>query len=271
MKTQRLILQTLTGLMALWMTAGAALAAGKSYEVIDVKNGGALTGTVQFQGTPPEPIMEDLSKGKNAEFCATHPDATKDGLRPRHKVSVQDGKLSGAVVFIQNIDRGKDWKEETIQFDFKDCDIFPKITVVRQAPRGVREGMVQIVNHDPEILHNPHGYAVMGARRQTLFNKPLPSKGDVADVTRNLMRMRPGRGDHFFLQCDQHNFMEADARMVWNPYYTVTGKDGSFNLDQVPAGQYKITAWHPYVGEVTQEVTVGSGDTATLNFELTAK
>jgi hypothetical protein len=271
MKPKQLILLSLTGLMVVCLVAGTAFAAGKSYKVVDVKNGGALTGTVTFKGTPPKPIMEDLTKGKNSEFCATHPDATKEGMRPRQKVSVNDGKLSGVVVFIQNIKQGKDWKNETIKFDFKDCDIFPKVSVIRRPPRGVREGIVQIVNDDPDILHNPHGYAVMGARRQTLFNKPLPSKGDVADVSRNLMRLKPGRGDHFFLQCDQHNFMEADARVVWNPYYAVTGKDGAFKLDQVPAGTYKITAWHPYVGEVTQEVAVGPGKTATLNFELSAK
>ncbi|NIQ02409.1 MAG: hypothetical protein GWM98_20145, partial [Nitrospinaceae bacterium] len=71
----------------------------------------------------------------------------------------------------------------------------PKITVVRRTPRKykgerVREGVVTITNHDPEILHNPHGYSVVGARRKTLFNKPLPNKGDVADVTRNMMRLK---------------------------------------------------------------------------------
>ncbi|MCF8721681.1 carboxypeptidase-like regulatory domain-containing protein [Nitrospina gracilis] len=269
MKTQ--MLPTLAGAMALWLAAGTGFAQAKGYEAVDVKNGGIVTGTVLFKGTPPAPIMEDLTKGKNAEFCVKHPGTTKDGIRPRQKVQVTDGKLSGTVVFIENIDKGKDWKNETIQFDFRDCDIFPKVSVVRRPPRGVREGIVQIVNQDPDILHNPHGYAVKGAQRKTLFNKPLPSKGDVADVTKNLMRMRPGRDQHFFLQCDQHNFMEADARVVWNPYYVVTGKDGAFKLDQVPAGTYKITAWHPYVGEITKEVTVGAGGTANLDFELTLK
>ncbi|CAI2719384.1 carboxypeptidase-like regulatory domain-containing protein [Nitrospina watsonii] len=269
MKTR--ILQTLTVLVALAVATGTGLAAGKGYQAIDVKNGGALIGAVLFKGTPPPPIMEDLSKGKNFEFCMTHPDATQDGMRPRHKVRIENGKLVGAVVFIQNIDQGKDWKDETIKFDFKDCDIFPKVAVIHKPERGVREGGVQIVNQDPNILHNPHGYAVNGAQRKTLFNKPLPSKGDVADVTRNLMRMRPGRDDHFFLQCDQHNFMEADARVAWNPYYAVTGKDGTFQLDQIPAGTYQVTAWHPYVGEVTQEVTVGAGGTASVNFELVSK
>lgn len=128
-----------------------------------------------------------------------------------------------------------------------------------------------VTNNDDNTLHNPHGYSVAGANRKTLFNKPLPSKGDVADVTKSLKRFKPKKDKHFFLQCDQHNFMEADARIVWNPYYSVSNEDGTFILENVPAGKYKVTAWHPYVGQVTQEVTVKAGEKANTDFELTIK
>jgi hypothetical protein len=65
--------------------------------------------------------------------------------------------------------------------------------------------------------------------------------------------------------------MEADARIVWNPYYTVSAKDGSFTLDDIPVGKYKVTAWHPYVGEVTQEITVNDGTKINADFELAVK
>jgi hypothetical protein len=215
--------------------------------------------------------MEDLNKGKNAEFCATHPD-TKDGkIRPRHKVVVTDGKLKDTVVFIENIEKGKDWSAETIKFDFKNCDIFPKVSVVRKTPKKMKTGLVQITNQDADILHNPHGYSKVGANSKTLFNKPLPSKGDVADVTKNMKRFKVNKDKHFFLQCDQHNFMEADARIIWNPYYAITAKEGSFQIDQIPAGTYRITAWHPYVGEVTQDITIEAGKKAQLEFQLAGK
>lgn len=256
--------------MTFMISASASFAAKDHYTAGPVDNSGSISGSVLFKGDVPAPIMEDLSKGKNAEFCGQHPDA-KDGIMPRHKVVANDGKLLNAVVYIENIQAGKDWKTETVNFDFKNCDITQKVLAVRKAPKEMKEGLVTITNHDPDILHNPHGYSVDGANRKTLFNKPLPSKGDVAEVTTNLKRLKMEKDKHFFLQCDQHNFMEADARIVWNPYYFITGTDGTFKLDQVPAGKYKVTAWHPYIGQVSTEVTVSGGADANFDFELMAR
>ncbi|OGW16606.1 MAG: hypothetical protein A3K09_00340 [Nitrospinae bacterium RIFCSPLOWO2_12_FULL_47_7] len=213
----------------------------------------------------------NLKNEKNPEFCTKHPETNKDGVRPIQKVAAKDGKLAGAVIFIENIEKGKDWGKDPIQYELKDCDISPRVSVVRKAAKGVKEGAVVVVNQDTDILHNPHGYNVKGAQRVTLFNKPLPSKGDKTDVTGSLSLFKEGKDNQFFLQCDQHNFMEADGRIVWNPYYAVSGADGSFKIDQIPAGSYKVTVWQPYTKEpVTKEVTVAAGDVK-VDFELAAK
>jgi hypothetical protein len=257
-------------LTAMLMTS-TGYAAKAEYKGGAVSDGGSIAGVVTFKGDAPPPIMEDLNKGKNAEFCSQHPDTKEGGIRPRNKVVVKDGKLLNAVVFIEKINSGKKWDTKTINFDFKNCDITQKVSVIRKTPKGMKEGLITVTNHDPNTLHNPHGYSVVGASRKTLFNKPLPSQGTVADVTKNVKRLKQKKDKHFFLQCDQHNYMEADARVVWNPYYFVTGSDGSFKLDQVPAGKYQVTAWHPYIGEMTSEVTVAAGADTASNFELKAQ
>jgi hypothetical protein len=264
---------------------------------------GSITGVVSLKGKAPAPIMEDLGKGKNVEFCIKHPDA-KGNFRPRVKVEANGGKLKNAVVFIEELQTGKPWGDKAgkMNFDFRNCDIDQKMGVIRRTsdeekkawkaynkekkkadkakkklpPWTGLEGtgaLLTVTNNDPDILHNPHGYSVVGASRKTLFNKPLPSQGDVAQVTNNLKKFKAKgkkKDTHFFLQCDQHNFMEADARIVWNPYYAITGADGAFKIDGIPAGKYKVTAWQPYVGEVSQDVTVGAG-AAKADFTLKAK
>ena len=266
---KKIVLSVMVASLALALGASTGFAAKKAKYAEGAAGAGSISGTVSLKGAAMAPIMEDLSKGKNVEFCSTHPD-TKDGVRPRVKVSAAGGKLKDAVVFIENIETGKKWATDIVNFDFKTCDIFPKVSTVRKTPKGVKEGVVQVTNQDDGVLHNPHGYSVVGASRKTLFNKPLPSKGDVADVTKTMKRFKQKKDIHFFLQCDQHNYMEADGRIVWNPYFALSAADGSFKIDGIPDGSYKVTAWHPYVGEMTADVKVAGGDTK-ADFTLTAK
>ena len=274
--------KVLVVLMALIVSiafAGTSFAAKKKKGYVEGTAGaGSITGVVSLKGNAPAPIMEDLSKGKNVEFCITHPDA-KGNIRARVKVTAAGGKLKDTVVFIEKIATGKPWGDlGKAHFDFKKCDIVQKVLAVRKPSKAEAKangtkaegGIFTVKNNDPEILHNPHGYSIAGANRKTLFNKPLPSQGDIARVTKNIKRLKQKKDKHFFLQCDQHNFMEADARIVWNPYYSISGADGVFKIDGIPAGKYKVTAWHPYAGGSSQDVTVGAG-AAKANFTLVAK
>ena len=241
-----------------------------------VANGGTISGVVQYDG-PPKDIDIYLMKEKNGDFCSRHPDA-KDGIRIDHKISSTNGLLQNAVVFIEDIEAGKEWGSGSTtadggpsgftRFHFRDCDISPKVTVIRKTRKGEKQGNLTVTTHDKGVLHNPIGYRVHGANRKVLFNKPLSSERNFVDATRSLKRLKKKKSAHFLLQCGQHNYMEADARIVWNPYYFVTGPDGAYQLDHVPAGQYQVTAWHPYAGTHTRTVTVPADETVTSNFEI---
>ena len=68
--------------------ATSGFAKKAKYEGGAVSGGGSISGVVTLKGDAPAPIMEDLSKGKNAEFCGTHPEA-KDGIRLVIKLKLQ--------------------------------------------------------------------------------------------------------------------------------------------------------------------------------------
>ena len=119
--------------------AGTSFAAKKKGYVAGTAGAGSITGVVSLKGAAPAPIMEDLSKGKNVEFCSKHPDA-KDGIRPRIKVSAAGGKLSDTVVFIEKIDGGKPWGDfGKAAYDFELCDIKQKVLAVRKPTKAEKK------------------------------------------------------------------------------------------------------------------------------------
>jgi len=44
-----------------------------------------------------------------------------------------------------------------------------------------------------------------------------------------------------------------------HPYVTVSAKDGSFKITDVPPGKYKVKIWHEKLGEASKDVTVTAG------------
>ncbi|MHC4138682.1 MAG: carboxypeptidase regulatory-like domain-containing protein [Planctomycetota bacterium] len=73
------------------------------------------------------------------------------------------------------------------------------------------------------------------------------------------------------LLCNVHAEMSAFVLVLENPYFSVTGKDGVFKIDNVPPGTYKVSAWHEKLRTVTQDVIVEAGKTANADYNLKKK
>lgn len=70
------------------------------------------------------------------------------------------------------------------------------------------------------------------------------------------------------LLCNVHAEMSAFVLVLENPYFAVTSKDGSFEIDNVPPGDYKLTAWHEKLKSITHDVKVEAGKATGVDFLL---
>ena len=70
------------------------------------------------------------------------------------------------------------------------------------------------------------------------------------------------------LLCYVHAEMSAFVVVLDNPYFGVTAKDGSFTIENVPPGTYKLKTWHEKLRSEEQEVTVEGGKATEVAFAL---
>ncbi len=245
-----LSLATLTLVAACGTTPAPPPAAAAPAKHVDPAAAGAITGRVVFEGTPPTPAPLKMSADPTClEESGPHPHSdavlvNKAGDVENVFVYVKDG-LDAAYAF--------DVPTTPVQIDQKGCRYEPRVT-------GVRVGQpIQVVNDDP-VFHNVH---VMPQMNQE-FDQGEPVQGS--------------RLTHVFtvpevmvhLKCDVHIWMSGYVGVVANPYFAVTGADGTFAIKNLPPGSYTLEAWHEQFGTRTQQVTVGNHQTQNVSFTFTA-
>jgi plastocyanin len=66
--------------------------------------------------------------------------------------------------------------------------------------------------------------------------------------------------------CNVHPEMEAFIVVLDTPYFATTAKDGSYELTDVPAGDYTVKVWHEKLRFKKQQITVSASGAAQVNF-----
>jgi Polysaccharide lyase family 4, domain II len=230
---------------------GAATAPGVvpsvgAYEVVQVTDGGSIQGKVAFTGTPPP--KKKIIPTKDKEACGSSPRDVDQILLGADK-TVQE-----AIVYLQKVDKGKAWDKppKPPEINNVKCDFQPHVQVMPA-------GDIDIVNSDP-VLHNTHGFL----DKLTVFNVALPNQGQ--RIKRPLRKSGLVR-----VECDAHGWMLGWILVAENPYYAVTGKDGSFTIKDVPPGSYTLVAWQEFTGPVEVAVTVKAKEVVSVPIDLKKK
>jgi plastocyanin len=68
--------------------------------------------------------------------------------------------------------------------------------------------------------------------------------------------------------CNIHSHMSATILVLDHPYFAIPNLDGTFELPNVPAGDYTLVGWHERVGERNTGVRVERGKTVTTDLSL---
>lgn len=212
-----------------------------AYEQIQVKDGGGIKGRVMVTGNIPQD--ETIKVTKDNFACG-------DTL-PREKYVISpDGGVRYAVVFIEEIVKGKAIPKEPVEIDNVKCAFTPHVQV------GVKGQQLIIKNTDP-MLHNTHLYL----DKRTVYNFALPITG--------MKIKKPIRKDGVMsVECDAHSWMKGYLYLIDHPYIAVTDENGAFSIGDIPPGDYEIKIWHEALGEQEQHITVPAGGDAELNVEF---
>lgn len=254
-----------------WLLLGAAPAL--AYEEIQVADGGTVTGKVRITEGKPIPKGFNLITFPDPVYCGRI--STGTGWRILKEFSVaSDGGLKDAVVLLMDVAKGKPFKFEPPTIEARDCRFLPFVNVVKDRAE------VKVVNMDP-VFHDIQAYETSHLGPRVLFNTPLPMnphhKRTVGADSHEHMAGQPmseeihmTKGRRIFvMQCGFHAYMESWGMAVENPYYMLTGSDGTFSLTEVPPGEYTLIAWHPGVGTILEKkVTVPAKGTVSADFQF---
>ncbi|MBK8253822.1 MAG: hypothetical protein IPK82_14300 [Polyangiaceae bacterium] len=226
-------------------TTTSAAATTTSAAAAPAKEGAStIKGVVAFSGKAPE--MKVPVKRKDADVCK----ATEVKY---NAVLVKDGKLKDVLVRISAGGIAGNWKapEKHAEIDQKECMYAPRM-------QGVVAGQQIDIKNGDQTLHNVHAYK--GA--ESLFNQAQP-KGAAA-----ISKEAPEEASIMKFSCDVHPWMRGFVVVTDHPFFAVSGEDGSFKIEKVPAGKYTVEAWHTNYGMLKKEaVEVKDTGEVTVDFE----
>ena len=235
-------------LLLVGVATGAALL-GASKEA-PVPAGGTISGIVNFEGEFEAPAPLTIGAKESEGCCAEG--VTMD-TTDRTLIVSKDAALCNVVVTLTAKDFERVVPEEPIVLDQHQCRYEPHVVVV---PMGAE---IKYQNSDG-VNHNVHTFS----RKNPAINK------NVASNTADTQLLE--KDEVFEVKCDIHPWMLSNVYVTDATHYAVTGLDGKFSLEGVPAGKYKVEYWHARLGKgKTDEIEVTDGGTASVDFALSEK
>ena len=245
---------------------------GLTYEPLPGFTGNHLTGTVKLKGKLPLPKRFNLVLFSDPYYCGRISDGRGWRITPMPTLGEHE-ELPGAVVFLEDVKKGKIGTDSTTIIQTKNCVFLPYVSATQVGQT------IYFQNWDP-IQHKLEVFLASLAGAQPLLRQNLQPhsenrKSDFlsADTT-GLHRSGPqvqyqiNRQGILVLRCRLHDYMEGWSLVLSHPYFSITGKNGEFSLEDVPPGDYNLIVWHP-LGKQEVTIEIGASQTQDMNILIT--
>lgn len=209
-----------------------------------------LAGTISFKGKPPKPKRIDMSADP---VCYANNPSIRHSDRTDF-FEVRNGRIANVLVYVTS--------ETLAEYTFE----LPRASAVlayincRYQPHvlGIRLGQpLHIVNAD-----RTHHSTFANPRRNAEWSrKQPPSSPPIVTLFKHTEIAIPFKDN-------QHPWEKAYVSVFTHPFFATTGIDGSFRIEGLPPGSYKLTAWQEEMREKTIDVVVAAGETKNIDFSF---
>ncbi|HEV2176486.1 MAG TPA: carboxypeptidase regulatory-like domain-containing protein [Terriglobia bacterium] len=216
---------------------------------IDQSTVGEVTGKIMFQGTKPKLAVIHMDQDPVCVSKHSEPVHVEDG-----EVN-DDGTLPNVFVYVKEGAEKYTFATPTdaVTLDQNGCMYKPHVV-------GLMAGQTLHIVSSDATTHNIH--PLPKDNREWNESQP-PGAAPLDKVFARPEVMIP-------VKCNQHPWMRSYIGVVNNPFYFVTGADGTYTLKGLPPGDYTIEAWTAIGGPSgqtqDQKVTVSPKGTASLDF-----
>ncbi|HXE54912.1 MAG TPA: carboxypeptidase regulatory-like domain-containing protein [Tepidisphaeraceae bacterium] len=224
------------------------------------KEGATIHGVIRFKGTKPQ--IKPIEEIAGNAFCRQCYEG--DDL-PMHDDLVfgkngNDDTVQNVLVYVSKGLEGKTFEppKDPAVIDQVGCMYTPHVV-------GVMVGQTLEIRNSDATLHN----VMAMPRNNTPFNIGMPGKGQVIRKVFSHPEFKMN------LRCFMHPWMSGYVHVLPNPFFAVSGADGTFAIKGLPVGEYEISVLqetsriHPTPATAT--VKVGAGENKEVDFTYEAK
>lgn len=154
-------------------------------------------------------------------------------------------RLANVVVFLREAPAGSRAAKSPAVLDQVNCRYVPHVLAMQVGQ------MLQVKTSDPAV-HNVHVLA-----------HENDAKNIAMDAGAKPVEMKFSKPEQFTVKCDIHPWMNASVHVFEHEQFAVTGPDGSFALNNVPAGEYTLVFRHELFGDIEETITLNDKDAVT--------